>query len=109
MRRIPVRIMNQAVEVYETVKDDWGSTTDTFLCRVTRVRVEPVRRQNLNGDEKAAYTAKLFYDPLTSQPSNLSFELGMTIKHGSKRYRVKEVQPYHDEVGLHHVEVMLGG
>ena len=81
--------------------------------RLSRVRVQLSRR--VRADRKGygyGVTGKLFYDCTASMPSEVDFlqdGCESVILYRGREYPVKSVGYIYDDVGLHHLEIELGG
>jgi hypothetical protein len=107
---IPRYLLPHTVTLIEKLSaDGWGGKGTELETVIHFVRIEPCRsrRFSLSGDVPEV-SAKLFFDPFSSVPSEVSFETGDKVIFGSEEFTVSEVQTFYGLSGdIHHLEVLL--
>lgn len=121
MQSIPAQILihSGTMTIYYA-PDKWGGTPTATTAPISRVRIEPYRRETHDRDQQeVTLTAMLFFDCKNSA-CELPFVLPGDAYNGGKVkqetisalgrvFVVKTVEPIYDDQALHHFEVGLCG
>lgn len=107
---IPRYLLPHTVTLVEKLSSDgWGGKGEELRTVINFVRIEPCRSQRFSlGGDIPEIKAKMFFDPISSAPNDVSFETGDKIIFGSEEFVVSEVQTFYGGSSeIHHLEVLL--
>ena len=95
-------------ELNNVVRDKFGSETDELIEHLYYVRLEPSQKVIVSSDNADIQcSALMFVDSVNTIPVGIPISVGNSILWEGKRYRVQQVNPFYDNVRLHHTEVLL--
>lgn len=112
MKRIPLKWLKQSVSYQErSGTDDYGNAAYAPAQTLAHVRIEyGVKTVIAATGETLIDDAVVYYDPVQSSPSGLSFPRKSKIVFNSDNFILREADPFYDETGnLHHWELRLTG
>lgn len=109
MKSIPKKLLIHTVKhIREKETDRWGCSNIEYENELRFVRIEPskqIARDKNNAEIQLSAT--LFFDCHNSKPTSVEFRVDDKVLFKGEAYRIKIIEPLHDEDKLHHYELGL--